>query len=74
MTPEEVKKLQLLKMTLKCKKSRKRKPRRVAKPVLKIEGSVTSYDFPVVVEDINYRGTASAEVRSTLRKIVDASK
>lgn len=72
MTPEEIKKLQLLKMIIKCQKSKKHKPKKVARAKLKIDG-ITSTDFPNTLPGISYRGDSSVEIREVLTKIVDES-
>lgn len=59
-------------MIVKCQKSKKHKPKKVAKARLKIEG-IASTDFPNTMEGINYRGDSSVEIREVLTKIVDES-
>lgn len=59
-------------MIIKCQKSKKHKPKKVAKAKLKIDG-ITSTDFPETLLGVSYRGDSSVEVREVLTKIVDES-
>lgn len=73
LTPEEIEKLQLLKMIVKCQKSKKHKPKKVRQTKLKIGGEVDSYTFPETLLGIHYN-SKSLGVRQTLRKIANGSK